>query len=103
MGGQRTKTQMEARAEPTLPAYPLKPDLVLVLGWSEDMPVPAHPTTDIEFVICDLICGYGHTSARRVAKKQAKYDSLVRALRRGGRSDEPATPDSVLDAAAAFG
>jgi hypothetical protein len=30
------------------------------------MPVPAHPTTDIEFVICDLTCGYGHTSARRV-------------------------------------
>jgi hypothetical protein len=42
-----------------LPAYPLRPDLVFVLGWSEDMLVPTQPTTDIEFVICDLTCGYG--------------------------------------------
>jgi ribonuclease HI len=79
-----------------LPAYPLKPDLVLVLGWSEDMPVPAHPTTDIEFVICDLTCGYGHTSARRVAKKQAKYDSLVRALRQRGWAARAASPGTCL-------
>jgi hypothetical protein len=84
-----------------LPAYPFKPDLVLVLGWSEDMPVPSHPTKDIEFDslsrLRPVTCSYSrYTSARRVAKKQAKYESLVRALRQRGWAARAASPGTCL-------
>jgi ribonuclease HI len=67
-----------------LPGNTLKPDLVLVLGWSEDMPIPAQPSTDVEFVICDLTCGYGDKSTQRILRKQEKYAHIVNALRLRG-------------------
>ncbi len=42
-----------------LPDNVLKPDLVLILGWSADMPIPQHPTPNIEFVIGDVTFGRG--------------------------------------------
>jgi hypothetical protein len=60
------------------------------------MPVPTQPTTDIEFVICDLTCGYGYTSTRRVTKKQSKYADLIRAMRQRGWAARAAAPGSCL-------
>jgi hypothetical protein len=67
-----------------LPGNTFKPDLELVLGWSEDMPIPAQPSTDVEFVICDLTCGYGDKSTQRILRKQEKYVHIVNALRLRG-------------------
>jgi hypothetical protein len=67
-----------------LPDNVLKPDLVLILGWSADMPIPARPTPDIEFIIGDVTYGRGHTNTARIVKKQQKYQRLVTALRARG-------------------
>jgi hypothetical protein len=79
-----------------LPGCTLKPDIVLVLGWSEDMPAPQRPTTEIEFIICDVTCGYGHTSTKRILRKQQKYANLIRSLRLRGWAARAATPGSYI-------
>jgi hypothetical protein len=69
-----------------LPGNTLKPDLVLILGWSADMPPPTTPTADIEFIIADVTYSRGYASAAAIALKQAKYAQLVAALRARGWS-----------------
>ena len=61
----------------------LRPDLVLILGWAEGMPIPA-PSSDVEFVIADLTYSAGYNCEDRIRQKQAMYAPLVRALRARG-------------------
>jgi hypothetical protein len=48
------------------------------------MPVPTHPTQEVEFIIGDVTLGRGHTNTARVIRKQQKYQQLVTALRARG-------------------
>ena len=67
-----------------LPGNAEKPDLVLILGWSADMPPPPAPTQDIEFVIADVSFNRGYCSQQRITDKQAKYSPLAQSLRARG-------------------
>ena len=68
--------------------YSGKPDLVLIEGWDESMPVPTEPTADIRVTIIDLTYGQGDTSTARITRKQTKspYADLVPHLRKRGWS-----------------
>lgn len=88
---ERAETLTKTIPDWALPGCTLQPDLVIVLGWAGGAP-PTQPTTDITFVIADVTVGYGHTSSRRVAIKQAKYASLASALRQRGWSVHAASP-----------
>jgi hypothetical protein len=69
-----------------LPGNTLRPDLVLILGWSADMPIPERPTLEIEFIIGDVTYGRGYTNTNRIMNKQQKYQQLATALRARGWS-----------------
>ena len=68
--------------------YSGKPDLVLIEGWDESMPIPTEPTADIRVTIIDLTYGQGDTSTARIIRKQTKspYADLVPHLRKRGWS-----------------
>jgi hypothetical protein len=69
-----------------LPGNRLQPDLVLILGWQEGMPIPAAPTRDVCFVIGDGCFSKGTNCEQTILKKQQKYAPVIHALRQRGWS-----------------
>ena len=56
-----------------LPSCTECPDVVLLLGWDETMPIPSDNSL-VEFVIADLTYCRGDCSLAAISRKQNKYD-----------------------------
>ena len=78
-----------------LPGCTECPDVVLLLGWDETMPIPSDNSL-VEFVIADLTYCRGDCSLAAISRKQNKYDGIADRLRARGFRVRGFTEHSLL-------